>query len=339
MRTTEEADFDLDLLDDTDGLQPRKARCSPAMLLAKAGLMPQTLAVPGQASGAAGGSSGSGGAAPGTPAVPPPLAAGAPALTLGAGAIALQGLPAPQGPPGNAGLVNLTAEQVKALQQLVAQLESRMRFLESIILLKVSAPLQVAFIQYPLATLKNYQSTTQADPYNHNLGPPHPHMLLAFLQQLATHPQPQGTDIGLQARALVILLFTLRIATMTAAEVDDICPYFAIHELAGSAMQGKVMVSWHIRGTVSLPDGQQVEELQLRARAAHEARDASPILADIQRSFTITDGIPVATARPLDLQRILLSLLCTNGCNRPVGRAPAGGPVRIIKGKGRGRGK
>ena len=338
MRTTEEADLDLDLLDDTDGLQPRKARCSPAMLLAKAGLMPQTLAVPGQASGAGGGSAGSGGPAPGTPAVPPPLAAGVPALTLGAGAIALQGLHPPQGPPGNAGLVNLTAEQVKALQQLVGQLESRMRFLESILLLKVSAPTQAAYIQYPLATLKNYQTTTLADPFNHNLGPPHPHMLLAFLQQLATVPQPQGTDAGLQARALVILLFTLRISTMTAAEVDDICPYFAIHELAGS-LQGKVMVAWHLRGTVSLPDGPQVEELQARARAAHEARDASSIWADIGRSFVITDGIPVATARPLDLQRILLSLLCTNGCSRPVGRAPAGGPVRILRGKGRGRGK
>ena len=335
MRTTEDADLDLDLLDDLpEDLQPQKARCTPSMLLAKAGLMPQTLAVPGQ------GSAGSGGAAPGTPVAPPPLATGAPAaLTLGAGAIALQGLPVQQGAAGNVALVNLTAEQVKALQNLVTQLESRMRFLESIILLKVQAPLQVAFIQYPLATLKNYQTTTTADPYNHGLGPPHPHMLLAFLQQLATHPQPQGTDPGLQARALTILLFTLRISTMTAAEVDDICPFFAIHELAGAAMAGKVMISWHIRGTVSLPDAQQVADLQQRAQAAHVARDPSPIVADIQRSFTITDGIPVATARPLELQRILLSLLCANGCTRPVGRAPAGGPVRIVRGKGRGRGK
>ena len=225
------------------------------------------------------------------------------------------------------------------MQSLIAQLESRMRFLESIILLKAQAPLQVAFIQFPLATLKNYQTATTADPYNHGLGPPHPHMLLAFLQQLAVHPLPQGTDNGLRARALTVLLFTLQISTMTAAQVDDICPFFAIHELAGASTAGKVMVSWHIRGTVSIPDQEQVEELTVRALAAHASRDPSEIMQDIYRSFTIADGIPVATAKPLELQRILMSILCTSGCTRPIGRAPAGGPVRIVRGKGKGRGK
>ena len=147
---------DSDLLDDIfneEGSKPLKAHCTPSTMLAKAGLMPQTLPPPSVPSQ---GSAGSGAPAAGTQAAaPPPLAAGAPALTLGAGAIALQGVPPPPGGAGNVVLDNLTPEQVKALQNLVTQLESRMRFLESIILMKVQAPLQVAFIQFPLATLKN----------------------------------------------------------------------------------------------------------------------------------------------------------------------------------------
>ena len=124
-----------------------------------------------------------------------------------------------------------------------------------------------------------------------------------------------------------------------AAQVDDLCPFFAIHELAGAVTAGKVMVSFHLRGTVSIPDRDQLEDLSTRALAAHTARDPTSIMPDIFRSFAITDGIPVATARPLELGRILLSILCTIGCTRPVGRAPPDGPVRIVRGKGKGRGK
>ena len=227
------------------------------------------------------------------------------------------------------------------MKTLIQQLESRMRFLESIILLKLQAPLAIAFIQFPMATLRNYTTATTANPYAHGLGPPHPHMLLAFLQQLVVHPLPNGSDEGLRARALTLLLFTLQISTMTGAEVDDICPYFAIHELAGAAQQtsAKVMLSYHLRGTVSIPDADQLADLTTRALAAHHAHDATSILPDIGRSFVITDGIPVATAKPLELGRILLSVLSCCGCTKPVGRAPAGGPVRIVRGKGKGRGK
>ena len=323
--------------------QSTKSQCTPMAMLAKAGLMPQTLTAPPAVASQGSAGSGAGGPAAGTPTgVPPPLdaqtAPQAP-LTLGAGAIVLQGAPQPPGGPGNGVLATLSAEQVKAMQGLIAQLESRMRFLESIILLKAQAPLQVAYVQFPLATLKNYQTATTADPYNHGLGPPHPHMLLAFLQQLAVHPLPHSTDHGLRARALTILLFTLQISTMTGAQVDDICPFFSIHELAGAATAGKVMISWYIRGTVSIPAQDQVEDLATRALAAHRARDPSAIMPDILRSFVIADGIPVATGKPLELGRILLSLLCAVGCTRPIGRAPAGGPVRIVRGKGKGRGK
>jgi len=238
-------------------------------------------------------------------------------------------------------MVALSSEQLKAMQTLIQQLESRMRFLESIILLKLQAPLAVPYIQFPMATLRNYTTATTANPYAHGLGPPHPHMLLSFLQQLVVTPLPNGSDAGLRARALTLLLFTLQISLMTGAQVDDICPYFAIHELAGAAQpaQAKVMLSYYLRGTVSIPDEDQLADLTTRALAAHNARDPSTILPDISRSFTITDGIPVATAKPLELGRILLSVLSCMGCTKPVGGAPAGGPARIVRGKGRGRGK
>ena len=66
--------------------------------------------------------------------------------------------------------------------------------------------------------------------------------------------------------------------------MGEIAPYFCIHELAGAQQNGKRMVAYHIRGTASVPDGADLADVATRAMAALAAGDASPIVADIDRS-------------------------------------------------------
>ena len=334
---------------DVDEGGTTKALCTPKMILAKSGILPASPpnAPPAQvtmAAAGAGATSSASGALPGV-AVAPDVAAVAPPLaTLGAGALILADN-APAVAAGNGHAAPPNYEQMfKEMRQLCIQMESRLRFLEGILISKFSMVATVLAVVNTLAALANYNRVTLADPRGHTLGPPHPHLLLAFLTSLVRTPLPQGTDEGVRGRMLVMMLLLTKMSTMTGAEVDEFAPYFCIFSVQGAdhtsaALAGKVFICFHIRGTANIPTGADVDDLAARATQAIATNNPASIMGDISRSFVFTDGIPVAAqpAGALEISRMLGTIICSTGGTRPVGRAPPGGPVRKLK-KGKGKG-
>ena len=322
-----------------------KVQATQSTMLAKAGLGPSSAQPPpAPGSGAASGSGGAGAAAaagapappqaiaPTTQAAQAQIAPQAAPLTLGAAGLGAQP-PQGGGPPGNAGGAQPGAE-LTLCKQLVIQLESRLRFLEAILLLKIIIPTTFPPYQAALATLRNYQAAASAAPFTHGYGPPHPHMFLFFLQSLVLMTIPLSSDAGLKGRMLALLLLVVQMQTMSSEEVvDQFIPYFTVHEMTAPGFQGKAMVTLHARGTLDIPTGIDVDTLSATVIAAINARDFTAVHAEISRSFSIQDGVPYAAQRGLELQRILNSVLCSLGGTRPVGRAPPGGPARKLKGR------
>ena len=321
-----------------------KVPATSSTMLAKAGLGPssaQPPPAPGQ--GAASASGGAGvAAAAGAPAPPQALAPAAQPqqaqvapqvapLTLGAAGLGAQPPPG-GGPAGNAAAATPGAE-LTLCKQLCIQLESRLRFLEAILLLKIIIPVTFPPYQAALATLRNYQAAASAAPFTHGYGPPHPHMFLFFLQSLVLMNIPIASHAGLKGRMLALLLLVVQMQTMSSEEVDQFIPYFTVHEMTAPGFAGKAMVTLHARGTLDIPHGIDIDTLSSTVIAAINARDFAAVHAEIGRSFSIQDGVPYAAQRGLDLQRILNSVLCSLGGTRPVGRAPPGGPARKLKGR------
>ena len=321
------------------GSDSNKMQATPANMLAKAGLGPSPPPpAPGQ--GAASGSGGTAAAGSGAPALaiapaaPPQQAQAAPPvapLTLGAAALGAQ--PPPGGGPAGNGAAATPGAELTLCKQLCIQLESRLRFLEAILLLKIIIPVTFPPYQAALATLRNYQAAASAAPFTHGYGPPHPHMFLFFLQSLVLMNIPIASDAGLKGRMLALLLLVVQMQTMSSDDVDQFLPYFTVHEMTAPGFAGKAMITLHARGTLDIPHGIDIDTLSSTVVAAINARDFGPVTAEIGRSFTIQDGVPYAAQRGLDLQRILNSVLCSLGGTRPVGRAPPGGPARKLKGR------
>ena len=92
------------------------------------------------------------------------------------------------------------------------------------------------------------------------------------------------------------------------------------------------MVSWHLRGHLSIPcPGPELEKATSVATAAIMANDVTALRDLMDKSFDMIDGLPSATAKLIPLQQALLSLLSHLGGTRPVGRAPAGGLARRFR--------
>ena len=253
----------------------------------------------------------------------PPLALGASGLAATAAA-------------GNAGKAQgkgkNDSEDMKLCKQMIVQLESRVRFLEAIILTKVIIPITFAPYITAMNVLRNYQAAASADPTGHGLGPPHPHMFYHFLEQLVLLPLDPGLDIGIKSRMLSMLLLAVQLHLLDAEAVDIFVPYFTIHQLGGGN-SNKAMVTFHIRGTVALPAQEHVPEMTRLAMAAVQSKNYDEVMLQLPHCFTMEDSIPYAAARGHEIQRILLTLLSTLGGTKPAGRAPPGGTVKKWRGR------
>ena len=183
-----------------------------------------------------------------------------------------------------------------------------------------------------MQVLRNYQAAAAADPTGHGLGPPHPHMFYHFLEQLVPLPLDEGLDSGIKARMLSMLLLVIQLHHLDAEAVDCFVPYFPIHQLGGDN-SSKAMVTFHIRGTVSLTPPEHVPEMTRLAIEAVNTKNYDQILQQLPHCFTLQDTIPYAASRGHEIQRVLLTLLSTLGGTKPAGRAPPGGVVKKWRGR------
>lgn len=232
------------------------------------------------------------------------------------------------GPAGN-------DSDLEIAKQMILQLESRVRHLEAITMEKVQVRVDYPPYVAAMAALKHYQTQAQANPTGHGLGPPHPHMFMAFLKEMIVQPYSGNLDPGIRGRILVFALMASKISTFTADQVDIMLPYFTLWDLTGPHSTGYAMISYHLRGTTMMPDGADLDDLTTKAIQAVNSQDWTAVVCDVDRAFVFADGLPVAPGvGGTNLGRALSSVLCTTGGTRPTGRAPASGKSRKLKKKG-----
>jgi len=224
-------------------LNAAKQPATPMTMMAKAKLGGPPLSLASVAASSAAGGSGVVAAVEAAPQAPATTTLGG--AGLGAGASAAAG--------SAAGGTHSQAQELTLCKQLILQLESRLRYLEHILLLKLVVPILFPPFQAALTTLKNYQTAAASNPRGHGLGPPHPHMFYYFLQALVMMPMAQNSDQGLRGRMLALLLLCVHIQKLSADAVDAFVPYFTIHQLSTPGMTDRHDNDTHQREHMPTP--------------------------------------------------------------------------------------
>ena len=306
--------------EDDKGTAEREAKmaATPASLFMKAGpparLTPLAAAMPPPREGVGSASS----AGPGEAAGPAPTLASF-ASSLQAAPEAAQ--PAQQNKGGG-----------KALTRLALQLESRVRFLEAIVLTQVTAQGSWPPVQEADRTLKWYLSQVKGAP-QHTLGSPHPHVFGAFLRCLGTlSMDPESMPTELLQRILCMRMLSIALDNIPLNDISGFVRHFQVQRNYGSADTWRVI--WHIDGYMNLPAPTRCIDF-FQVLKSGSSSDRNNLVAE---HVVMVDFCPKGATdhRVTAVSKILLSLMCQCGATRITGRAPPGAAARTLKGKGKG---
>jgi len=225
----------------------------------------------------------------------------------------------------------------KELVKLVLQLEARIRSLEASMYITMFVPMAHRAVVEMMLALRTYQAITKEHPFDHGLGGAEGVLFLALLKGLVNTPLAPSVDLGIESRMAALCLLYATILAMPPAMIGEFATHLVVAELQG-ARKGFAIVSFKVDGSMTLP--MIPEHLQLcraAAAAAFETNSIAELLKLAPRSFTMEDGEPVAVGTAISVQKIITTLVSTTGGSRAVGRAPASGQARVVKGKGKGR--
>ena len=180
---------------------------------------------------------------------------------------------------------------------------------------------------------------TKANPMGHGLGGPEGVLFAAMPKGIASTPLPGGSDPGIQARfAAAVLLYTA-VRELPPVVVGEFATHVVIAELQGNR-KGTAIISFKIDGRPTLPTHPTDLTTCRAAVEAAFATDSVTALSKLAPScFHLEDGVPVPpTGHGVEI-RMLATLMCVTGGTKAPGKAPAGAQVRVVKGKGKSKGK
>ena len=272
------------------------------------------------------------------PSAPPPTTAGSllDAL-LPATAAPTGGGDAPQGGAASSGGAGGDPkENVKML----LQAEARLRALEASMYTSAFLPVEAPPITDSQATLKQYFAVAAENPAGHGMGGPGGVSMLSFLKSVISQPLPPSPDEGFLARISVLALLYARMRETPPAQLEATFKHCQLGVLDGNR-KGQAIVVFHILGRATLPSSSDLVTMRAAIDMANSTNSFAPLVQLSSSSFTLDMGEAVPTAPPgVALDRVLLSVLCTNGATRSFGRAPPSAQARKLrKGKGKGKGK
>ena len=223
---------------------------------------------------------------------------------------------------------------------MMLQLEARARALEASLFTSAFLPVEAPPITESQSTLKRYFAVAAENPTAHGMGGPGGVSMLSFLKSVIMLPLPPSPDDGFLARVSVLALLYARMRETPPAQLEATFQHFQLGVLDGNR-KGQAIVVYHLLGRATLPSSSDLVTIRAAIDLANTSNSFAPLVQLSTSSFTLDMGEAVPTAPPgVALDRILLSVLCTNGATRSYGRAPPCAQARKLKkGKGKGKGK
>ena len=277
--------------------------------------------------GAGGASSGAGGAVAEAAAQPPPKVrktmdaifakAASPSTAVSAAAAGAVG----SGP----------ATQDKALLKLVEQMEARIRDLEALAYFTAAVPKVHGLVVGAEEGVAFYLSVIKDDP---TLGAPHVFVAVRALQKyMAT---VTTTDEALTCKLAAVALL---VANMQQADSDELASWVRFFRVSKmfheTGTVEKARIQFKFDGAITLPNPQQAAQVL----EAFRQKDLVAISKLAAMCYEMIEGEPTAVGRPAPIDKVLRSIVCMSGGEMKAGRAPRGGAVWAVKGKGKGKGR
>jgi len=221
----------------------------------------------------------------------------------------------------------------KAVMALVAQLEARIRDLESIAYVVANMKDTHTGASKAVLTANKYRKAVRKAPKTHGLGSATAMVTNAFMVGTVEHGVTDAVDLVVYQRYLGIILLTAIIKQLEPGQTE----LFVRHFFAVEAYkEGMVKVVYMVEGSMALPEKpEEVTEIETAIEAAKAASSDAPLLPLAEKYFLIIDGEPTAAhgRRAYKIGKLLRTLLCATGATCPSSKAPPGPLVRTVRGR------